>query len=45
MRLFDLMKGFDSVAHATLVRPNWIRAAAWGLRSGVALILIYHFQC
>ncbi|HUF10636.1 MAG TPA: hypothetical protein VMO47_15050 [Rhodothermales bacterium] len=41
----DLTKGFDSVAHERLVRSNWIRTAAWGVRSGVALIMIYHFIC
>lgn len=39
----DLTKGFDSVAHARLVRSNWIRTVPWGLRSGIALFMIHLF--
>jgi hypothetical protein len=37
----DLTRGFDSVAHASLVRSNWLRTVTWGLRSVLVLIMIY----
>jgi hypothetical protein len=36
----DLTKGFDSVAHARLVRSNWIRTVGWGVRSALVLAMI-----
>ena len=31
--------GFDAVAHRRLTRTNWVRAAAWTVRSVIALTL------
>jgi len=36
----DLAKGFDSVAHARLVRSNWIRTVCWGIRTIVVLLMV-----
>jgi hypothetical protein len=35
-----LSNGFDSRAHRRLVASNWIRTAAWTLRSGIASYLL-----
>ncbi len=34
----DLAQGFDASAHAALVATNWLRTAAWTLRSGLVLV-------
>ena len=34
-----LEAGFDAVAHRRLTRTNWVRAAAWTVRSVIALAL------
>ena len=34
-----LSEGFDPAAHRALVRGNWIRTAAWTLRSAVAIAI------
>jgi len=36
----DLAKGFDSIAHAKLVRSNWIRTVCWGIRTVVVLLML-----
>lgn len=36
----QLGRGFDDVAHARLVRTNWLRTAAWSAHSVVALVLV-----
>jgi hypothetical protein len=36
-----LSNGFDPRAHRRLVVSNWIRTAAWTLRSGIACYLLY----
>lgn len=36
-----LETGFDSLIHRRLVRSNWIRTAAWTLRSCLGLFLIW----
>ncbi len=33
----ELARGFDASAHAALVTTNWLRTAAWTLRSGLVL--------
>jgi len=35
-----LATGFDPLLHTRLVRTNWIRTVAWGLRVPVALALL-----
>ena len=35
-----LEAGFDAAVHARLTRTNWVRAAAWTVRSVIALALI-----
>lgn len=34
----ELAAGFGVSAHAALVRTNWLRTAAWTLRSGLLLV-------
>jgi hypothetical protein len=33
----EMLRGFDAVGHARLVRGNWVRTAAWSSRSALAL--------
>jgi hypothetical protein len=35
-----LAEGFDPAAHRRLVRTNWVRTAAWGLRAGLVLWMV-----
>ena len=35
-----LEAGFDAAVHARLTRTNWVRAAAWTVRSVIALALV-----
>lgn len=35
-----LRQGFDPVVHRRLVISNWLRTAAWSVRTGVAYILV-----
>lgn len=35
-----LAGGFDAVAHARLVRTNWLRTAAWSVRGLLAVVLL-----
>lgn len=35
-----LVSGFDALLHTRLVRTNWIRTVAWGVRVPVALALL-----
>jgi len=37
-----LADGFDEGVHRRLVRSNWIRTVAWGLRSGLGLWMLTH---
>ncbi len=39
-----LERGFDEAAHRRLVATNWVRTAAWSLRSLVALALVLALQ-
>jgi hypothetical protein len=36
-----LERGFDAAVHRRLVATNWVRTAAWSLRAGVALAMIW----
>ena len=36
----SLLSGFDASAHHTLVRTNWLRTLAWGLRTGLVLWML-----
>jgi ABC-type bacteriocin/lantibiotic exporter with double-glycine peptidase domain len=39
-----LEAGFDAAAHRRLTRTNWVRAAAWTVRSVIALALAAAFR-
>ena len=36
----NLLDGFDADTHRMLVRTNWIRTLAWGLRTGLVLWML-----
>jgi hypothetical protein len=35
-----LTDGFDATAHRRLVRTNWARTGAWGVRAGLVLWML-----
>lgn len=36
-----LARGFDEYAHRSLVRTNWLRTAAWTVRSALTCVVLY----